>query len=83
MRKIKLTHKEKEIENDLLAGKYIDSDAGEFVAIAQAIKDRRKDAVLNIRVNSSDLELLKEKAHRLGVRYQTLIGELLHRAARN
>ena len=83
MRKVKLTRQEKEIENDILTGKYVDSGTAEFEAMAQAIKDRRKDAVLNIRVNSSDLELLKEKARRLGVRYQTLIGELLHRAAHN
>ena len=81
MRKIKLNRQEKEIENDLLAGHYVDSEPGEFEAIAEAIKARRKDSVLNIRVNSLDLKLLKQKAQRLGVRYQTFIGELLHRAA--
>jgi len=83
MRKTKLNRQEKDIETDLIAGHYVDSDQSEFEAIAQAIKARRKDSVLNIRVNSLDLELLKQKAQKLGVRYQTFIGELLHRAAQN
>ena len=83
MRKIKLNRQEKEIEDDLLSGRYVDNGKAEFEAIAEAIKARKKDSVLNIRINSFDLELLKQKAQKLGVRYQTFIGELLHRAAHN
>ena len=83
MRHIKLTRKEKEIEEALIAGHYADVGKKEFEQIAQALADRRKDAVLNIRVNSRDLQTLKEKARKLGIRYQTFISEILHRVAEN
>ena len=82
MRQIKLTKSEKEIENDLLKGEYLSADKKAFEEIAQSIAARRKDAVLNIRLNSNDLEQLKRKAKKLGVQYQTFISELLHRVAR-
>jgi len=83
MRRIKLSSQEREIENALLKGEYLDVNKKEFEDIAHAIANRRKDAVLNIRVNSRDLESIKEKARRLGIRYQTFIAELLHRVAHN
>jgi predicted DNA binding CopG/RHH family protein len=49
--------------------------------IKQAIERRKKDAVLNIRINSYDLEALKQKARKIGVKYQTLISEILHKVA--
>ena len=82
MRKVKLTRQEKTIEESLLKGEYANVDKEELAAIAQALESRKKDAVLNIRVNSKDLENIKEKAHRLGIRYQTLISEFIHRIAR-
>lgn len=81
MRKIKLTTSEKKIEDALIHGEYIDIDKNEFKSIAQAVASRQKDSVLNIRINSSDLKLLKKKAQQFGVRYQTFISELLHRIA--
>ena len=42
---------------------------------------RKKDAVLNMRVNRQDLAGLKQKARRLGVPYQSFISELLHHFA--
>jgi predicted DNA binding CopG/RHH family protein len=42
---------------------------------------RKKDAVLNIRINQGDLDDLKAKAKRRGVKYQTFIAEVLHRVA--
>jgi len=42
---------------------------------------RKKDAVLNIRVNHEDLHEIKGKAKKLGVRYQSFISELLHQVA--
>ena len=86
MRSIKLTKYEKDIEDRLLRGEYVPVSKEEEeeiqASIAAALAARRKDAVLNIRVNSYDLKSLKEKAHKLGVKYQTLISEILHRAAR-
>ncbi len=42
MRKIKLTKQEKEIENALLQGEYIDIDESEFKQIAEAVASRKK-----------------------------------------
>ena len=81
MRKAKLTTNEKEIEDALIQGEYIDIDKNEFKNIAQAVIARQKDSVLNIRINSTDLKLLKKKAQHFGIRYQTFISELLHRVA--
>ncbi|MCX5686442.1 MAG: antitoxin [Candidatus Omnitrophica bacterium] len=82
MRRIKLTKYEKDIEDRLLRGEYVDGSKEEYEEIAAAIAAHRKDAVLNIRINSYDLKSLKEKARKLGVKYQTFISEILHRAAR-
>ncbi len=79
MKQIKLTRQEREIENALLRGEYVKGSKAEFEEIAQAIARRRKDTVLNIRINSHDLKAIKQKAHRHGIKYQTLIAELLHR----
>ena len=81
MRRIKLTKGEREIEEALLRGEYVSVPKAKFEEIAQALAARRKNAVLNIRVNRGDLELLKKKAKQLGVKYQTFISELLHRVA--
>lgn len=72
---------EREIEEAVERGEYVSTSKGRFEEIAQAIAARRKDTVLNLRVNSGDLENLKRKARKLGVKYQTFISELLHRAA--
>ena len=81
MKRIRLTKQEKQIEEDLLKGEYVNVSKAQFNHIADAIAARRKDAVLNLRINSDDLESLKQKAGKLGVRYQTFISEILHRIA--
>ncbi|MDO8662912.1 MAG: CopG family antitoxin [Candidatus Omnitrophota bacterium] len=81
MRKIKLTKQEKSIEDALLRGEYVSVSRERFAEIAAALEARKKDAVLNIRVNSYDLENIKQKAHKLGVKYQTFISEVLHKVA--
>jgi predicted DNA binding CopG/RHH family protein len=81
MRRVKLTQSERAIEHALLRGDYQDLGHAEFEDIAQAIARRRKDAVISIRVNSQDLRQIKGKAKQLGVRYQTLISDVLHRVA--
>jgi len=81
MRRVKLTKHEKEIENALLQGEYIDIDKNEFKQIAEAVASRKRDSVLNIRINGEDLKLLKKKARQFGIRYQTFISEFLHRIA--
>ncbi|MBU2574778.1 MAG: antitoxin [Elusimicrobia bacterium] len=81
MKKIKLSERELAAEKALLRGEYIPAGAAEVRNIARAIAARRKDAVLNIRVNSEDLTHLKQKAQKLGVPYQTFISEILHHYA--
>ena len=81
MRNIKLTRQEKAIEGALLKGEFADVTRGELAEISEAIARRRKDAVLNIRVNSQDLKSIKRRAEKLGVKYQTLISEMIHRVA--
>ena len=76
-----MTRQEREIENALVKGEYLNVSKLKFEEIARAIAHRRKDAVLNIRVNSSDFQGIKQIARRLGVKYQTFISELLHRVA--
>ena len=82
MRRVRLTRQEKAIEEGLLKGEYLSVGKDEFTAIADAIAARKKDAVLNIRVNSRDLASIKHKAERLGIKYQTCISEVIHRIAR-
>ena len=81
MRKISLTQQEKAIEDSLLMGEYINVRKNEFAAIAESIAARKKDAVLNVRVNSHDLVSIKRRAQKLGVKYQTFISEVIHRIA--
>lgn len=81
MGRIKLTKEERAIEAALVRGEYQDVSKTEFDEIARAVALRRKDAVLNIRVNSQDLKSIKQKARKLGIKYQTFISELLHRVA--
>ena len=81
MRKINLTRQEKAVEDSLLKGEYLNVGKSDFEAIAEVIAARKKDAVLNIRVNSRDLASIRQKAQKLGIKYQTLISEVIHRIA--
>ncbi len=81
MKTARLTTEEKQIEKTLLEGTYKPVSDVEFQAIADAIISRKKDAVLNIRINKQDLDSIKKKAKKLGVRYQTLIAEVIHKVA--
>ena len=83
MNKIRLTREEKQIEQDIIDGKYQSVSQKEFERIAESIAARKKDAVLNIRMNAGDLKSLKQKAKKLGVKYQTFISEILHRVAQS
>ncbi|MDP3791757.1 MAG: antitoxin [Candidatus Omnitrophota bacterium] len=79
MRKIKLTREEQAIEDSL--EHFVPVEKQEYEQIINAIAARKKDAVLNIRVNSHDLVNIKHKARQLGIRYQTFISEVIHRIA--
>ncbi len=81
MKKIRLSRSEKAIEAALVRGEYRPVKKAEFDRIAEAIARRKKDAVLNIRVNSQDLDNIKQKAKQMGVPYQTFVSELIHQYA--
>ena len=82
-KRIKLSRKEREIEEALFNNEYVRISPRAEAEIVRALQARKKDAVLNLRVNSHDLILLKRKAKRLGIKYQTFISELLHRIAQS
>lgn len=83
MRKTKLTKQEQIIENELLVGDHLSVNNSVFNDIAESLAARKKDAVINIRVNNKDLEAIKQTAKKLGVKYQSLISELIHRTVKN
>lgn len=78
---MKPTREEQAIENAIGRGEYVPGSRKEFREIAQVLARRRKNVVLNIRINQGDLDALKARAKRHGVKYQTFIAELLHRVA--
>ena len=79
MRKIKLTKQEQWIEDHL--EEFVPVRGKAYDEIVEALERRKKDTVLNIRVNSYDLETIKQKARKIGVKYQTFISEILHKIA--
>jgi predicted DNA binding CopG/RHH family protein len=81
--KIKLSPEEQQIEDDIEAGLYKPVSREEFLKVKEAIDQWKKGAVLNMRVNSEDMMLIKEKAAKLGVKYQSFIAQILHRVARS
>ena len=83
MKEIKLTKEEQEIENELVKENYFNVNKSEFEDIAESVASKKRNAILNIRVNKDDIERIKKLAKKFGVGYQTLISELIHRAAKN
>ena len=81
MKQVKLTKKEKEIENALLQNEFVNLDKHDLSELSKALERRKKDTVLNIRVNSQDLKSIKIKAKKLGVKYQTFLSEIIHKVA--
>ena len=76
-----LDKEELQIQRDLDKGIYIDAPKELEAQIMEMIKRRKKDAVLSIRVNKVDILKIREKAEKMGIRYQTYIAELIHAAA--
>ncbi len=50
-------------------------------AVAAADRYLRKDARINIRVSTADLQMLKRRAAEEGLAYQSLIASILHKFA--
>ena len=81
MKKIELTKEERSIERDLLAGKYQKVTGRLLDEVSKALANRKKDYIMTIRVSSADIRKIKQRARRLGVKYQSLISEILHQVA--
>lgn len=79
IKRMRLTREEKAMEDESLMYRPVSPE--KLKMITEAIARRRKDAVLNIRINSYDLAIIKERARKAGIPYQTMISEFLHEYA--
>ena len=76
---MKLTRQEQWIEDHF--DEFVPVSKEEYKELVEALEHRKKNAVLNIRVNSYDLKTIKKKARKMGIKYQTYISEILHKIA--
>lgn len=81
-KKIKLDAYERDIEKNLGKGKPIKNQKKLVAKLKQAAKNyiAEKKSV-TIRLSSDDIEVMKLKAQRMGVPYQTYINIVIHRDA--
>jgi predicted DNA binding CopG/RHH family protein len=80
--KQKLDKEEKKIWNDFEKGKFksVANVKSEMEQSVRAAKNYlRKDERINIRVSSTDLDMIKRKAAEEAIPYQTLITSVLHK----
>jgi predicted DNA binding CopG/RHH family protein len=73
---------EKELVEAYEAGEFKpakNQNAEKRIAVAAAKRYTRKDARINIRLSSADLEMLKRRAVEEGLPYQSLIASVLHK----
>ena len=81
MKDYKLDNEEQELINSIESGEWVSVDnlQEEIKKHRQIAKNTlKKDARINIRISSRDLNLIKAKAAELGIPYQTLISSILH-----
>ncbi len=81
---IKLDQSEQEISDSFDKGEWKSvKNINREISVAKKIAKNtlRKDARINIRLSSSDLIRIKQKAAFEGVPYQTLIASILHKFA--
>ena len=81
MKRIKLTKEEKAIEESLMNGEFVPIKGKLLEMIEKSLRSRKKDVTMTIRVNREDIEKIRKKAKKLGVKYQTYISEVLHQVA--
>ena len=79
MKYYKLTKEEKQIEKDLIAGKYVpvpnmEQEIDRFQKIAQA---QLKNKTVNFRIAGSELEIFKSKSGKVGLPYHSLLSLLI------
>ncbi len=81
MKRIKLTKEEKAIEESLMNGEFVPIKGSQLEMIEKSLRSRKKDITMTIRVNREDIEKIRKKAEKLGIKYQTYISEVLHQVA--
>ena len=81
MKKIKLNSEEKEIMAAIERDEFAPVSGKELQEVADSIAARKKDTTLTIRVNSRDINRIKQMADKKGIPYQSYISELIHRVA--
>ena len=77
MNEIELDKYEKDIEKNIL--KYRKASPEKRAQIEKIIQRAKEKKNISLRVNSQDLDLLKLKAEKEGIPYQTLISSILHK----
>lgn len=84
---IKLSKREKNLRDSIERGEWKslpnrDVEIEKSVQAARAqIEAIRKEARVSLRLNSTDVSRMREKAHQAGIPYQTLIASVIHRFA--
>ncbi|MCF6268170.1 MAG: hypothetical protein L3J41_00500 [Melioribacteraceae bacterium] len=81
MKEIKLTKDEKLIEDNISEFRPISEK--KVAKINEILANARKNKSISLRISNYDLEMLKEKAERIGMPYQTLINSVLHKYVTN
>jgi len=77
----KLTKEEQIIEDNLETYKSVSGEKRN--RIESIIETTRKNKAISMRMSSFDLDLLKEKAQREGMPYQTLLNTIVHKYVTN
>lgn len=77
----KLTKEEQIIEDNLENYKSVSGERRN--RIESIIEATRKNKAISLRMSSFDLDLLKEKAQREGMPYQTLLNTIVHKYVTN
>ena len=77
MIEVQLDPEEQKIEDSI--EEYVPLDGAEKERIDRIIARARKNRNINIRMTELDLEMLRSRAQREGLPYQTLISSVLHK----
>ncbi len=81
---MRMSKEEKQIIGDLEKGYFKSVSKKEKQENIRALKNAyRKDTAISLRMNKKDLDILKKKAEREGIPYQTLINSVLHKYINN
>lgn len=78
---MRLSKEEKQIREDFRKGNFEILPKSETAKYQKWAQAQAKDRVISLRINGLDLDSLKAKAAKKGKKYQTYIGEILHREA--